>query len=149
MDVPFADSRDVPDTRPSRRQGAHDRPFKGLWAGRRPCDVPDRTWVLHEGKTSARRPRAVAAVRKRRYDLAHIEAIVREVEAGATVEQVTRKHGISPATYFRWRKLVRADTVPSLLEITALREENSRLQVLVAQLTREIDALRTVLSVKP
>jgi putative transposase len=44
-------------------------------------------------------------MRKSKFSEAQIVAIVRESEAeGVTVEQVSKKHGITATTLFRWRK---------------------------------------------
>ena len=42
-------------------------------------------------------------MKRSRFTEQQIFAILKEVEAGATVKDVCRQHGVSPATYFKWK----------------------------------------------
>jgi len=42
-------------------------------------------------------------MKKLRFTKSQIVAILKEAEAGAPVAQLTRKHGISAATYYHWK----------------------------------------------
>jgi putative transposase len=42
-------------------------------------------------------------MKKSRFTESQIVAILKEGEAGVAVAQLTRKHGISPATYYHWK----------------------------------------------
>src|SRR5579863_3524451 len=66
-----------------------------------------------------------------------IVAVLRQVEAGARVEEVCRKAGISEATYYLWRRQYSGVGVSELRELRQLREENGRLKRLVADLSMD------------
>ena len=42
-------------------------------------------------------------MRKRRFREEQIIGILQEVEAGATIREMCRRHGIAETTYYRWR----------------------------------------------
>ncbi len=61
-----------------------------------------------------------------------IVAVLRQVEAGAQVDDVCRKVGISQATYYLWKRKYSGVGVSELRELRQLREEVGRLKRLVA-----------------
>jgi putative transposase len=87
-------------------------------------------------------------MRKSRFSEAQIVAILKEVEAGVPVAEVTRKHGISRATYFTWRSKYAGTTVPELKRMKELEAENSKLKRMYAELALENAAIRDVLQRK-
>ena len=42
-------------------------------------------------------------MKKSRFSETQIVSILSEADAGLTVQEVCRKHGISPATYYKWK----------------------------------------------
>ena len=84
-------------------------------------------------------------MRKSHFTDAQIIAIVRESEAeGVTVEQVAKKHGVTPTTLFRWRKRFGGLDPSQAAELRTLQSENARLKKVVAQLTLDIDILKEI-----
>jgi putative transposase len=77
-----------------------------------------------------------------------IVAVLRQVEAGARVEEVCRKAGISEATYYLWKRQYSGVGVSELHELRQLREENGRLKRLVADLSMDRQILQEIVSKK-
>lgn len=74
-----------------------------------------------------------------------IVTVLRQVEAGARVEDVCRKVGISQATYYLWK---RKYTGVGVSELRQLRDEVGRLKRLVADLSLDRQILQDIVSKK-
>ena len=62
-----------------------------------------------------------------------IIAILREQEAGAKTADVCRKHGISGATFYKWKAKYGGLDVSDARRLKALEDENARLKKLLAE----------------
>ncbi len=87
-------------------------------------------------------------MRKSRFREEQIIKILKEVEVGRTVGDVCRDHGISPKTFYRWRKKFGGLEVSDAKRLKEFEEENRRLKKLVADLSLDKEALKDVLSRK-
>lgn len=61
-----------------------------------------------------------------------IISIFRETEAGVSARELCRKHAISDATFYTWRKKYGGMEVPEVKRLKSLEEENARLRKLLA-----------------
>jgi len=77
-----------------------------------------------------------------------ILALLREAEAGATIEELCTMHGISSATVARWRTEHGGLAPSDAARLKQLEEENRRLRALVADLTLSNQALKSAVSKK-
>ena len=59
--------------------------------------------------------------------------ILREQEAGATTAEVCRKHGISSATFYKWKAKFGGLDVSDARRLKALEDENAKLKKLLAE----------------
>jgi putative transposase len=87
-------------------------------------------------------------LRKSRYSDEQIAAALRQAEAGTPIADITRKLGISEATFYAWRKRFGGLGTPEIRELRQLREENARLKRLVADLTLDRQVLQDVVKKK-
>jgi putative transposase len=87
-------------------------------------------------------------MKKTRFTELQIVAILKEGEAGAAVAQLARKHGISAATYYRWKSKYAGAGVPELRRLRELEAENAKLKRMYADLALENTAIKDVLSRK-
>ena len=71
-----------------------------------------------------------------------------ELGKGATIEQVSRKLGITEQTYYRWKREYGGMEVDQLSRLKELERENGRLKKIVAEQAMDIDALKEIASKK-
>jgi putative transposase len=69
-------------------------------------------------------------------------------EAGVSIDELTRKHRISRATYFNWRGKYGGVSVSELKRMKELEAENAKLKRMYAELALENAAIKDVLSRK-
>lgn len=67
---------------------------------------------------------------------------------GKTVEEVCKGLGVSPATYHRWQKEYGGADLDTVRQNKALKEENTRLKRLVANLSLDNQALKELVEGK-
>ena len=73
---------------------------------------------------------------------------LREVEAGASVAEVSRKLGVTQQTFYRWKRKFAGMGVAELRRLRVLEDENRKLKQLVADLTLDKHMLQEVISKK-
>jgi putative transposase len=77
-----------------------------------------------------------------------IVAILKEADAGESVKEVCRQHGISPATYYQWKSKYGGLEASDLKRMKELERENARLKQLYAELSLENKALKDLIDRK-
>ena len=82
---------------------------------------------------------------KSRHTEAQIIASLKQVEAGRTAEDVAREQGVSKHTIYAWKAKYGGMDVSQAQEAKQLRDENTRLRKLVADLSLDKDALQWVI----
>jgi len=87
-------------------------------------------------------------MKKSRFTESQIVAILKEGEAGMPVAQLTRKHGISAATYYHWKSKYAGAGVAELKRLRELEAENGKLKRMYADLALENAAIKEVLNRK-
>ena len=71
-----------------------------------------------------------------------------QAESGVRVSDICREHGISEATYYVWKKKYSGLGLSELRELRQLREENSKLKRLVADLSLDRHILQEIVQKK-
>ena len=68
-----------------------------------------------------------------RYSDSQILAILKQAEAGAPVPQLCREHGMSSATFYKWRSKYGGMDASLMARMKELEEENRRLKKMYAE----------------
>ena len=77
-----------------------------------------------------------------------IVAVLKQAEVGVPVAELIRKVGVSEQTFYRWKKQYVGLESDQVREMKHLKEENSRLKQLVAELSLDKTMLQDVLRKK-
>jgi putative transposase len=80
-----------------------------------------------------------------RFSEEQIIGVLREQEAGAKTEEVCRRHGISSATFYKWKAKYGGLEISDAKRLKAMDDENRRLKKLLAEAMLDNAALRDLL----
>ena len=80
-----------------------------------------------------------------RHSEAQIIGALKQLEAGRKAEDVAREVGVSKHTLYAWKAKYGGMDVSQAQEAKQLREENTRLRKLVADLSLDKEALQSVI----
>ena len=83
-------------------------------------------------------------MKQKRYSEEQIIQILKEAEAGMPVADVCRKHGVSDASFYTWRRKYGGMNVSEVKRLKHLEEENRQLKRLLAETMLEKAALEDV-----
>ena len=87
-------------------------------------------------------------MKRSRYSEEKILYALKQAESGTPVGDVCRQMGISEATYYVWKKKYGGLSLADLRELRQLRDENSKLKRLVADLTLDRHVLQEIVKKK-
>ena len=83
-----------------------------------------------------------------KFSEAQIAFVLKQAEDGVSVGEVCRKHGVSKATFFKWRSKYGGASVADVKRLRELEEENAKLKRIVADLSLDKAMLQDVLQKK-
>jgi len=87
-------------------------------------------------------------MRTSKFSETQIVAILKEADAGAKVKDLCRKHGISDATYYKWKSIYGGLDASELKRVKELEGELSQYKRMYAELARENDAMKDLIAKK-
>jgi putative transposase len=85
---------------------------------------------------------------KKKFSVEQIVGVLKQAEVGVPVAELIRKVGISEQTFYRWKARYAGLEVDQVRQTKQLRDENTRLKQLVAELTLDKAMLQDVLRKK-
>lgn len=83
-----------------------------------------------------------------RYSEAQILAILRQTEGGMPVAELCREHGMSSASFYKWRAKYGGLDASLISQMSAMEEENRRVKWMYADLSMQADLLKEALGKK-
>jgi putative transposase len=87
-------------------------------------------------------------MRKSKFNETQIVGILKDAEGDIPVPDLLRKHGISKATFFKWRSKYGGASVSDVKRLRELEGENAKLKRMYADLALENAAIKDVLNRK-
>jgi putative transposase len=87
-------------------------------------------------------------MKRSRFTEEQIVAILREQEAGTSTADVCRRHGVSSATFYKWKARYGGLEVSDARRLKALEDENRKLKKLLAEAMLDTVGLKELLAKK-
>jgi putative transposase len=87
-------------------------------------------------------------MKKSRYTESQIFQILKEAETGIPVADLCRKHGMSNATFYKWRAKFGGMDASAMKRLKELEEENARLKRMYADEKLKADVLAEAIEKK-
>jgi putative transposase len=87
-------------------------------------------------------------VRKKRFSVEQITAVLQQAEQGVPIGDLCRQAGISEQSFYRWKKVYGTMLPSEARELKQLRDENTKLKRLVADLSLDKVMLQDVIQKK-
>ena len=88
-------------------------------------------------------------MRKSRFTEAQIIGMIKEQEAGLPSSELCRKHGLSPATFYKLKAKYGGLEVSEARRLRELESENAKLKRMYSELALENTAIKDLLQRKP
>jgi len=87
-------------------------------------------------------------MKKSRFSDSQIMSIIKQNEAGIPVPELCREHGISSASFYKWRSKYGGMDLSMMTRLKELESENNRLKKMYAEERLKAEILREVLEKK-
>ncbi len=87
-------------------------------------------------------------MKKSKFTATQVANILKEFDQGKSVEEITREHGVSRATFYKWRQRYGGMDASELKRIKELEEENAKLKRMYANLALELDTAKYIIEKK-
>ena len=87
-------------------------------------------------------------MKKSKFSESQIVSILKEAEAGISLEDLMRQHGFSKASFYKRKAKYSGMSVSELKRLKELEEENRRLKQMYANLSLEHEVLKDIIEKK-
>jgi len=87
-------------------------------------------------------------MKKSRFTESQIVTILKEAQAGVSLEELSRQHSFSKATFYKWKAKYSGMDVSTLKRLRELEEENRRLKQMYAELSLDHKILKDIVEKK-
>lgn len=85
---------------------------------------------------------------KKRYSESQIVGILKQSEGGISVAELCREHGMSSASFYKWRSKYGGMDASMMSEMKSMAAENTRLKRMFAESQMQNDLLKEALGKK-
>ena len=87
-------------------------------------------------------------MRKSNFSPQQISKILKEFDSGKSVDEISRLHGISSATFYKWRSKYAGMNSKELKRLKELEEENTKLKQMYATLALDHQMAKEIIEKK-
>jgi putative transposase len=84
-------------------------------------------------------------MKRSRFSEEQIIGILKEHQAGLSAKELCRKHGISDATFYKWRSKYSGMEVSDARRLKTLEAENAKLKKMLAEQMLDVATLKEML----
>ncbi len=84
-------------------------------------------------------------MKRSRFSEEQIIGILKEHQAGLGAKELCRKHGVSDATFYKWRSKYGGMGVSDARKLKSLEAENAKLKKLLAEQMMDVSTLKEML----
>jgi len=85
---------------------------------------------------------------KKRFSESQIISILKQAEGGTPVPELCREHGMSTASFYKWRSKFGGMDASMISEMKSVSEENKRLKRMYVEVQMQNDLLKEALGKK-
>lgn len=87
-------------------------------------------------------------MKQKRFKPEQISTILREYDNGKDVQTIIRDHGVSKATFYKWRQRYQGMDTKSLKRLKELELENQKLKHMYAELALDLKVAKEIIEKK-
>lgn len=87
-------------------------------------------------------------MKKKRFTPEQIASILKEFEKGKSVSEIIREHGVSQASFYKWRQRYGGLEASELKRLKELEEENRKLKMMYTELALDLKIAREIIEKK-
>lgn len=87
-------------------------------------------------------------MKQKRFTETQIMQILKQAESGVPVAELCREHGMSSASFYKWRSKYGGMDASMISEMKAMAQENQRLKKMYAEMSLQNDLLKEALGKK-